>query len=132
MLHSPSAGLVWPSACAADCTPGPTRPVQQNCEPTRRGANMTGGDDPGDGRPALPFFTFTDFPPPSTTVQVEFGACSKRGRKQQVNSDHFLIIRMGRSQETVMTSLPPNVVPNRFDEYGYAMIVADGLGDAAS
>jgi protein phosphatase len=85
-------------------------------------------DDPNDGPPGWSFFTFADFPPSSASAQVEFGASSRRGTQQPVNTDHFLIIRLGRSQETLMTSLPPHVIPSRFDEYGYAMIVADGLG----
>ena len=35
---------------------------------------------------------------------------------------------MGRHQETLITSLPDHEVPQRFDEYGYGMVVADGVG----
>jgi protein phosphatase len=77
-------------------------------------------------------FDSPDFPPPSTTVQVTFGAQSHRGRLAPVNEDHYLILRMGRHQETLMTSLPADVMPPRFDEYGYAMVVADGMGRGGS
>jgi protein phosphatase len=45
-----------------------------------------------------------------------------------VNGDHYLVIELGRYQETIRTSLPADVIGKRFDEYGYAMVVADGLG----
>jgi protein phosphatase len=61
-------------------------------------------------------------------VQVTFGAQSQRGRSRLVNEDHYLILRLGRSQETLMTSLPDDLIAARFDEYGYAMVVADGMG----
>jgi protein phosphatase len=47
-----------------------------------------------------------------------------------VNEDHYLVITLGRSQETVFTSLPETLIGKRFDEQGFAMIVADGLGQA--
>src|SRR5262249_28506914 len=34
----------------------------------------------------------------------------------------------GRHQTTVMTSMPDGVIPARFEESGYAMVVADGVG----
>lgn len=70
-----------------------------------------------------------DFPPLSAQVQVEFGARSRRGRLRTIKADHYLIIRMGRHQETLMTSLPRAEVPLPFDEFGYGMMVADGVGD---
>jgi protein phosphatase len=70
------------------------------------------------------------FPPPSTRVKVEFGSQSVCGRSRSVNEDNFLIIRLSRHQETLATSLPESLVAPRFDEQGYAMVVADGLGGA--
>jgi protein phosphatase len=69
------------------------------------------------------------FPPLSSTVQVEFGAQSRRGRNRPVNEDHYAIIELGRHQETLFTSLPPSSLAKRFDEFGYGMMVADGVGD---
>ena len=78
----------------------------------------------------MTFEDFTDqFPPLSSIVQVEFGAQSRKGRKRAVNEDHFAIIELGRHQATLATSLPPAVLANRFDEFGYGMAVADGVGD---
>ncbi len=50
----------------------------------------------------------------------------------RTNTDHYLAIRLGRMQETLLSSLPPADLPPRFEEYGYALVVADGLGDRGS
>ena len=73
-------------------------------------------------------FESDHFPPPSATVQVTFGAQSRRGQSRSVNEDHYLVLRLGRHQETLLTSLPDEAIAARFDEYGYAMVVADGMG----
>lgn len=84
-------------------------------------------------RPGVtPYFETKDFPPASALVAPSFGACSRRGRLHPVNEDHYLVITLGRSQETVLTSLPEHVISPRFDERGFAMIVADGLGTFGS
>jgi protein phosphatase len=75
-----------------------------------------------------PFIGPLDSPPPSIVVEAEFGARSRRGPLRPVNDDHYLILRLGRHQETLMTSVPEADMPRRFDEYGYAMAVADGIG----
>jgi serine/threonine protein phosphatase PrpC len=69
-----------------------------------------------------------DAPPPSADVDVEFGAQTRRGPQRAINDDHYLILRLGRHEEVLMTSLPDGEVPQRFDEYGYGMVVADGIG----
>jgi protein phosphatase len=72
------------------------------------------------------------FPPPSATVEVEFGAQSRRGRARLVNEDNYLIIQLGRHQETLMTSLPETAIARRFEEHGYGMAVADGMGGSGT
>jgi protein phosphatase len=79
-----------------------------------------------------PLFPATEFPPPSAMVDVEVGADSRCGRGRTLNDDHFLILRLGRSQETLKTNLTDDGITARFDEYGYAMIVADGIGPAGA
>jgi PPM family protein phosphatase len=69
-----------------------------------------------------------ELPPLSASAHVEFGAASNRGRRHEVNGDHYLIFRLGRYQETLVTSLPQTPAERRFDECGYVMIVADGMG----
>ena len=67
----------------------------------------------------------------SATVKVEFGGLSHTGKVRPINEDHYLITRLGRDQETLLTNLPEGDVPEHFKESGYAMIVADGMGGAA-
>jgi protein phosphatase len=82
-------------------------------------------------RPGItPYFEPKNFPPPSALVHPRFGASSRLGRFHTVNEDHYLIMHVGRSQETLLTSLPDNLVGKRFDEEGFAMVVADGLGNS--
>jgi PPM family protein phosphatase len=66
-------------------------------------------------------------PPRSSTMQVTFGAWSERGRLHPVNEDHYLILRLERSQDTIRTSLPEPLFEKHFMEHGYGLIVADGM-----
>lgn len=94
---------------------------------------MAGEDDVvgsalGDLRDGIMAYLGNQAAPSSATVQVEFGARSVRGRSRPVNEDHYLVVRLGRHQQTLLSSLNDDAVMRRFDEYGYAMIVADGMG----
>jgi len=68
------------------------------------------------------------FVPRSSALSVEIGAASVCGRLSSQNTDHYLAVRLGRLQETLITSLTAADLPSRFEEYGYAMLVADGVG----
>ncbi len=68
----------------------------------------------------------------SASVRVDLGARSHRGKVRAVNEDHFLAARFGRSLTTLRTNLPAGLVPQRFDETGYAYVVADGMGGSAA
>jgi serine/threonine protein phosphatase PrpC len=83
----------------------------------------------GDRTGLPPFLRQLVTPPPSASVETTFGAQSRRGKSRTVNEDHYLVLRLGRNQETLMTSLRDESIAARFDEYGYAMVVADGMGD---
>ena len=73
-----------------------------------------------------------DFRPSASHVGIELGARSHQGSVRSSNEDHYLIIGLGRHQDTVMTSLPRADLPARFDERGYALLVADGLGQTGA
>jgi len=60
--------------------------------------------------------------------QVEIAAQSHTGNDGSNNADHYLVLRAERSLESVLTNLPEAVLPRRFDEVAYGMLVADGLG----
>src|SRR5262245_37086214 len=73
-----------------------------------------------------------DFRPPAALVRAEFGARSHRGRAQQENDDHYLVVRLAQRPETLLTSLASVDLPFGFDEYAYAAVVADGTGRAGA
>jgi protein phosphatase len=66
-------------------------------------------------------------PPISSTIAVDVAAVSMCGEHQLNNTDHYLAIRLGRTQETLVSSLADGDLPGRFDESAYVMLVADGL-----
>jgi PPM family protein phosphatase len=83
---------------------------------------------PADWFARSPLWGPRDSPPPSAQVHVDFGAHSRRGRHRSANEDHYLVVRLGRYQETLLTSLPEQALTKRFDEFAYGMVVADGMG----
>jgi len=70
------------------------------------------------------------FEPTSSLIEVDVAAASNRGKLRYQNTDHYLAVRLGRVQETLLTSLAADDLPRRFSEYAYAMLVADGFGDS--
>lgn len=73
-----------------------------------------------------------DYHPLSSALAVEVAAASVCGRLRPHNTDHYLAIRFGRLQETLITSLAAADLPPRFEEYAYAMLVADGLDESGA
>jgi len=73
----------------------------------------------------------TTVPPFSSSVRIDVSGLSHPGKVRARNEDHFIVTRIGRYLETVLTSLPPGEVPERAEEAGYAMVVADGMGGHA-
>jgi protein phosphatase len=68
----------------------------------------------------------------SSLVNVDLGACSHRGKVRLNNEDSFLVARIERSLQTLLTNLPAEDIPDQNTEIGYAMLVADGMGGAAA
>jgi protein phosphatase len=68
----------------------------------------------------------------SAAVRIDLGALTHAGNVRTNNEDHFLAVRFGRALETLGTNLPEKQVPARFDEVGYGLVVADGMGGAAA
>jgi hypothetical protein len=69
-----------------------------------------------------------DFMPAAALVRAEFGARSHRGRVQQENDNHFLVVQLAQRLDTLVTSLSSADLPSPFEEYAYAAVVADGIG----
>ena len=69
--------------------------------------------------------------PYASRVGIDVSGLSHRGKVRHNNEDHFLVARVGRSLHTLFSNLPEGEVPNRFDENGWVMMVADGMGGAA-
>ena len=81
------------------------------------------GNSPQTSSGTAPF----DTPP----VRVDVSGLSHPGKVRARNEDHFLVMRLGRFLETVVTSLPADEMKARTDEVGHVMIVADGMGGHA-
>jgi serine/threonine protein phosphatase PrpC len=67
-----------------------------------------------------------------TLRPVELGALSHQGRVRPNNEDHYLVARLSRSFESLMTNVPDGDVPKQVQESGYGMLVADGMGGMAA
>jgi PPM family protein phosphatase len=90
-------------------------------------------DDDGARRRALsPILGADQFRPLSALVKVEIAGRTHRGKVRPINTDHYLVIRLSRRQETLLSSLTRADLPETFNEAGYVMLVADGLGEAGS
>jgi PPM family protein phosphatase len=64
----------------------------------------------------------------SAAVQVEMAASSHRGHLRENNEDHYLAVRFQRSLQTLYTNVDEGVLEPSYDEVGYGMLVADGMG----
>ncbi len=89
------------------------------------------GDEANDARRLVlsPLLDVGDYRTLSSSVRMELGATSRRGRLRPRNEDNYLAVRLGRSQEVLDTTLADRDVLPRFEEYAYALLVADGLGE---
>ena len=65
-------------------------------------------------------------------LRVEFGAVSHTGKVRPQNEDHFLVSKLSRKQEILLTNVPDDQFPEHVGDDGYSMIVADGMGGMAA
>lgn len=68
----------------------------------------------------------------SMRVGIDVSALSHTGHRRANNEDHFLVAKVGRTLDTMTTSLPPGDAPDHTEEINYVMIVADGMGGHAA
>ena len=68
----------------------------------------------------------------SSGVQVDLGAVSHPGKVRPNNEDHFLITKLERSMQVLLSNLPEGLVPDRQTETAYGILVADGMGGHAA
>ena len=74
-----------------------------------------------------------EFPQPLfPLVKVDVYALSDQGHVRTNNEDHYIVVRCGRVLETVFSNLTENQPGDLFEETGYGMVVADGLGGEAA
>jgi len=72
--------------------------------------------------PAVPANTL------SSSIRIDVSALSHPGYRRANNEDHYLVARLGRTLQTVSTSLPPGDLPERTEEVNHVMVIADGMG----
>lgn len=63
---------------------------------------------------------------------IDIAGATHKGHVRQINEDHFLIIRFGRSLENLMSNLPEGVLKRDYELIGHGMFVADGMGGMAA
>ena len=66
-----------------------------------------------------------------TCLNVDLGAISHQGLVRESNQDSYLVMRFGRSLETLMTTLDEDLFEQNYFMTGYGMLVADGMGGMA-
>jgi serine/threonine protein phosphatase PrpC len=66
--------------------------------------------------------------PPSSLVEVDLAAQSHAGTARPNNEDRYLIVRLERSLQAVLSNLPESVLPHISGETAYGLVVADGVG----
>ena len=67
-----------------------------------------------------------------TSLNVDLGAASHQGLVRDNNEDSYLVMKFGRSLESLMTNLDENFFQHNYFMSGYGMLVADGMGGMAA
>jgi PPM family protein phosphatase len=69
---------------------------------------------------------------PRRKVRADVGALSHEGKIRKNNEDHYLVVRLRRVLEPVLSNVSASLFPGQVEEEGYGMLVADGMGGAAA
>ena len=62
---------------------------------------------------------------------IEIAARTDRGRERETNEDAYLVFRTGRFLERIHSSIATDDLTSHYDQGGYIMAVADGMGGVA-
>ncbi len=65
---------------------------------------------------------------PAVGVRADIAALTHRGHVRETNEDAYIVFRVGRYLERVLSNIPETELPSRREEGGHLMIVADGMG----
>jgi len=65
-------------------------------------------------------------------ISVDIAARTDIGKRRESNEDAFLVFRMGRFLERIQSSISEAELGSHYEESGYVMAVADGMGGAAA
>ena len=64
-------------------------------------------------------------------VRLDLGAMSDRGRVRPSNQDGYMVCRLGRTLDRLLSNLPEQALAARSEEAGHILMVADGMGGEA-
>lgn len=100
-------------------------PEKENSVPLQKSDTITNYPD----RTDVPELTTTT---QAVDVQVEFGALSHKGKVRTKNEDSYIALKLSRTLTPVFTNVPEKYLSLPFEESGYGMVVADGMGGQAA
>jgi PPM family protein phosphatase len=66
--------------------------------------------------------------PHSSHIKVDIAGATHCGNVRKNNEDHYLAVKVQRSLETLCTNIEKDNLGSVFDEIGYGLLVADGIG----
>jgi PPM family protein phosphatase len=77
-------------------------------------------------------FDTTQVRPPTAEVGFEYAAVSDTGKVRVKNEDHYLVTKVSRIHEVLATNVTDNRLPTQYEDDGYSMFIADGMGGMAA
>ncbi len=77
-------------------------------------------------------FDTAQLKPPTAEVGFEFAAVSDAGKVRVKNEDHYLVSKVSRIHEVLSTNVVDKKLPRQYEDDGYTMFVADGMGGMAA